>query len=117
MSTIEIVSERENSLLARKEYSLNFVGGSGFVTRQAASEAIAVKLGVDKSLVKLISLEGKFGIRNLKATAFVYTNVKEVKRQLPKYMSIRELPKEERKKAREASKPKPAAPAAEAPKK
>jgi ribosomal protein S24E len=117
LSTIEIISERENTLLARREYSLNFVGGSGLVTRQAASEAIATKLGVDKALVKLISLEGKFGMRNLKATAFVYSNVSEIKRQLPKYMSIRGLPKEERKKAREAAKPQPAAKTAETAKK
>ena len=109
MSTIEIVSERENALLARKEYLLNFIGGSGLVTRQAAAEAIATKLGVDKTLVKLISLEGKFGMRDFKARAFVYRKADEMKRQLPKYMFLRELSKEDRKKAREAFKQQPAA--------
>lgn len=109
MSAIEILNERENKLLARKEYSVNFVGGSGFITRQAAAEAMATKLGVDKNLVKLISLKSKFGLRNLMGTIFVYNEAKEVNRQLPKYMAIRQLPKEDRKKAREAAKPQPAA--------
>ena len=114
MSAIEILNERDNKLLARKEYSVNFVGGSGFITRQAAAEALAAKLGVDKSLVKIISLTSKFGLRNLTGTVFVYSGPKEVNRQLPKYMSVRELPKDERKKAREAAKPQPAAQAAPA---
>lgn len=117
MSTIEIVSEKENTLLARKEYLLNFVGGSGLVTRQAAAEAIATKLGVEKSLVKLISLEGKFGMRDFRAKAFVYRKADEIKRQLPKYMFLRELSKEDRKKAKEASKQQSAAQAAETAKK
>lgn len=117
MSTIEIIDERENPLLARKEYSVNFLGGSGFITRQAATEAIATKLGVDKTLVKVISLESKFGLRNLKGTIFVYAGAEDVKRQLPRYMAIRELPKDERKKAREAAKSQPPAQAGEAPKK
>lgn len=108
MSAIEIINERENSLLARKEYFVNFLGGSGFITRQAATEAMAARLGVDKNLVKVISLGSKFGLRNLKGTIFVYSSTEEIKRQLPRYMSIRELPKEERKKAREAAKPQPA---------
>lgn len=106
LSTIEIVSERENRLLSRREYVFNFKGGSGLITRQAAAEAIATKIGADRTLVKIFSLEGDFGNRDLKATAFAYNKMMDVSRQLPKYMSIRELPKEERKKARESAKTK-----------
>ena len=117
LSAIEILNERENRLLARKEYSVNFIGGSGFITRQAAIEAMAAKLGVDKNLVKIISLRSKFGIRNLTGIVFVYNGAKEVSRQLPIYMFIRELSKDERKKAREAAKAQPVQQAAQAPKK
>ncbi len=117
LSTLEIVNETENRMLSRRELVLTFKAGSGLVTRQSAAEAIATKLGVSKDKVKLVSLHGKFGLRDLKAVAYVYSDTKLINRQLPKYMAIRELPKEERKKAREAAKPKPAAQAPEATKK
>ena len=91
-------------MLSRRELVLTFKAGSGFITRQSAAEAIATKLGVSKDKVKCISLRGKFGLRDLKAVAYVYSDTKLINRQLPKYMAIRELPKEERKKAREARK-------------
>jgi ribosomal protein S24E len=116
LSTIEILSDKENKLLSRREVIVNFRGGSGFITRQAAVEAISSRLGVPKENVRIIALEGKFGLRDLVARVFVYTDPKEIKKQLPPYLAIRELPKEERKKAREALKPKPA-PAGEAAKK
>jgi ribosomal protein S24E len=111
LSTIEITKDSENKLLSRREVVLNFKGGSGFITRPAAVEAISTRLGVSKDKVRIISLEGKFGSRDLVANAYVYTDASQIKRQLPAYLAIRELPKEERKKAREALKPKPATPA------
>lgn len=98
-------------MLSRREIVLNFRGGSGLVSRESAADAIATRLGVAKDNVKLVSLHGKFGVRDLRAVAYIYSDTKLIARQLPKYMMIRELSKEERKKAREAAKPKPAAPA------
>ena len=108
LSTVEIVNEKENRMLSRRELVLNFKGGSGLVSRQSASDAIATKLGVKKENVKLVSLHGNFGMRDLRAVAYVYTDPKLIARHLPKYMMIRELSKEDRKKAREAAKLKPA---------
>lgn len=110
VSTLEIVKESENKMLSRRELVLTFKGGSGLITRQSAADAIASKLGVTKEKVKLISLSGKFGMRDLKASVYVYDDVRLIKSQLPKYMPLRELSKEERKKAKEAAKPKAAAP-------
>jgi ribosomal protein S24E len=117
LSTIEIVKETDNKLLSRKEITANFRGGSGFITRQAAIDSISSKLGVSKEAVKILSLQGKFGMRDLVAQVYVYTDLNQVKKQLPPYLGIRELPKEERKKAREALKPKPAPAGADATKK
>jgi len=111
LSTIEITKDSENKLLSRREVVLNFKGGSGFITRSSAVEAISTRLGVPKDKVRVISLEGKFGVRDLIARAYIFTDPSQMKKQLPAYLAIRELPKEERKKAREALKPKPAAPA------
>lgn len=105
---MEIVSDKDNRLLSRREYVLNFKGGSGLVSRQSAIEAIATRLGVSKDGVKVIALRGRFGKRDLEAVAYVYSDSKAVSRQLPKYLLLRELSKEDRKKAREAAKSKPA---------
>ncbi|MDG6998892.1 MAG: hypothetical protein JRN15_07245 [Nitrososphaerota archaeon] len=112
MSTLEVVSENDNKLLSRKELVCSFALGSGLITRQSAAEAIASRLGVKKESVKIMSLSSKFGSRDLTARAYVYTDTKLVEKQLPKYMIIRQLSKEERKQAKEAAKAK-AAPAAE----
>jgi ribosomal protein S24E len=110
-STFEVLKDNENKLLSRRELTVVFHGGSGFVSRPAAAEAISSRMGVSKDKVRIISLRGKFGLRDLVASAYVYSDPNEVKKQLPPYLGIRELPKDERKKAREALKPKPAAPA------
>jgi ribosomal protein S24E len=109
-ATIEVLKDSENKLLSRRELTVVFKGGSGFITRAGAAEAVSSRLGVPKEKVKVISLLGKFGLRDLVGSVYVYSDAKEIKRQLPSFLSIRELPKDERKKAREALKPKPAAP-------
>lgn len=117
MSTIEIVRDQENKMLSRRELALNFRGGSGMVTRKSATEAIAAKVNVTADKVKLISLQGKYGDRDLSAIAYVYSNPELIKKQLPKYMMLRELSKEDRKKAKDAAKAEKAKAAAPAEKK
>jgi ribosomal protein S24E len=117
MSTIEVLKDSENKLLSRRELTVLFKGGSGFITRPSAAEAISTRLGAPKEKVKVISLLGKFGLRDLEARAYIYADASEMKKQLPAFLSIRELPKEERKKAREALKPKAAPAGGEAAKK
>jgi ribosomal protein S24E len=124
---LEITSDSDNRLLSRREVVGTFAGGNGLITRQSAAEAISMRLGVKKEDVQVLSLRGKFGTRDLQVNAYVFSDEKSVKEQLPKYLSIRHLPtKDERKKAREelkkAKKPAPAtasggATAAQAPKK
>jgi len=101
---LELSSDSENTLLSRREVRGTFTGGSGLITRQSACDAIASKLGVDKSKVQVISLRGKFGTRDLITEAYVFNDTSKVKEQLPHYITIRQLPKDERKKAREEQK-------------
>jgi ribosomal protein S24E len=110
-SGIQILKDSENKLLSRRELTVLFPGGNGFVTRQSAIEAVSSKLGVPKDRLSVLYLNGEFGKRDLLARVFVYSNANLIGRQLPKYLKIRDLPKEERKKAREAMKAKPGAPA------
>jgi ribosomal protein S24E len=104
LSTLQITNETENKLLSRKELVCNFSLGSGLVTRQGAVDAISTRLGVNKENVKLISLTSKFGSRDLIAKAYVFSDLNAIDRQLPKYLAVRQLSKEDRKKAKEAKK-------------
>ena len=90
-----------------------FIAGNGFITRQSAAEAISTRLGVKKEDVQVLSLKGKFGTRDFRVDAYIISDPKLVKEQLPKYLAIRHLPtKEERKKVRdEIKKAKTPAPA------
>ncbi len=110
MSTIEIVNDIENRLLFRRELDLSFRGGSGLITRQSATDAIASKFAVPKDSVKLVTLRGKFGMRDFQGKAYIYTDKDAAQKHLPDYLRIRHLPKEERKKAREDAKAKPVTP-------
>jgi small subunit ribosomal protein S24e len=112
LSTLEIISDEKNDLLERREVRGVFKGGNGFLTRGGAADAIASKLGVEREKVQVTSLEGKFGQRDLSARAYVFSNVTAAKKQLPKYLLIRQLSKDERKKAQEEKKKKGQAPPA-----
>jgi ribosomal protein S24E len=117
LSTIEILKDSENKLLSRRELTVVFRGGSGLITRPAAAEAISSRMGVQKDKISVVSLQGKFGLRDLVGKVYIYTSAGEMKKQLPVFLSIRALPKAERKAARDALKPKPAVPGADAKKK
>ncbi|HKW04565.1 MAG TPA: hypothetical protein VJN71_04625 [Nitrososphaerales archaeon] len=101
MSALEIISDSENKLLARREVRCIFRGSSGLLTRQGAAEAVATKLGAKNDDVKIISLKGSSGVRDVHGLALIYSDPDSPKRQLPPYLLIRQLPKEERKKVRD----------------
>ncbi len=83
MSTIEILKDSENKLLSRRELTVVFRGGSGLITRPAAAEAISSRMGVQKDKVSVVSLQGKFGLRDLVGKVYIYTSAGEMKKQLP----------------------------------
>jgi ribosomal protein S24E len=98
---LEILGDSQNKLLGRRELKVKFNAGNGILTRQSAAEAIASKVGVSKENVQVISLKGKFGIRDADVYAYIFSNSQEAKKQLDEYVLLRHLPKEERKKIRE----------------
>lgn len=101
MSTIEILEDSENKLLGRRELRLKFKAGNGLLTRQGAVEAIATRMGVNKDNVKVISLYGSFGLRDVDARAYLFSDARAAKEQLADYVLLRHLSKDERKKIRE----------------
>ena len=72
LSTLEVTSDSENKLLSRREVVGTFTAGNGFITRQAAAEAIGTRLGVKKEDVQVMSLKGKFGTRDTQSQRLHY---------------------------------------------
>jgi ribosomal protein S24E len=98
---MEVIDDSENKLLGRRELEVKFTAGAGILSRQAAVEAIASKIGVKKENVSVISIKGAFGTRDVKARAYVFPKPELAKQQLSGYVSMRHLPKDERKKIRD----------------
>jgi len=101
LSQLNILSDKENKLLSRREIVCKFRVGSGLLTRQGAAEAISSRLGVEKGNVQIISMKGKSGQRALVADAYVFPSSQISAKQIPKHLIVRMFSKDERKKIRE----------------
>lgn len=109
--SLKIVTDESNPLLQRREVICTFKVSAGLMTRQEAVKAVAKKLRIDAKNVYLIALQGKSGTRDISARFYVMKDEEEAKKQLPKYLFLRLLSREERKAlAEQAKKSKPAEP-------
>ena len=122
MSEIVTLEDRTNALLKRREVRCLFKGHAGKLSRNDAVNLISQQLQLDKKFVIPVTLKCETGRTDVKGTFYVYDDESLAKKHLPKYVFLRLLSKEERKKVREAEKAKAkkpeggAAPKAEAPK-
>jgi len=94
----EVIEERENPLLNRREVICVFPDGAGKITRADVVKAVSEKFSVPSEQIIPISIKHSHGIRDITATVYIYKNLDDAKRQLPKHIILRLLPKEERKK-------------------
>ncbi|MGC8569225.1 MAG: hypothetical protein ACP5LW_04400 [Nitrososphaeria archaeon] len=88
-----------NPFLKRYEVEYEFTDGNGKISRKDAAEAIAKELKKSPENVIPVYLKGTFGMRNLKGLFYVYDDIKLARMHIKKYLWLRMLPKEERKKA------------------
>jgi ribosomal protein S24E len=121
LSEIVTLEDRTNALLKRREVRCLFKGLAGKLTRNDATNLLTQQLKLDKKIVIPVTLKCETGRTDVKGTFYVYDDEGLAKKHLPKYVFLRLLSKEERKKVREAEKakakkPEGAAPKAEAPK-
>ncbi|HEY4673755.1 MAG TPA: hypothetical protein VIH03_06285 [Nitrososphaerales archaeon] len=108
----ELLEQQENKFLSRREVTAKFTAIKGNLKRDDASNMVAQQLNVDKASVFPIKIKFDAGRDSAKGVFYVYSNAELAKKHLPRYLMIRSLPKEERKKVREEmKKPKQAAPA------
>jgi len=96
MSELSLVSKVENPLLGRLEVSAIVKDAASTLSRKQACEMLAKEFGVDEKLVIPIGIRVSAGRRDALVNAFIYKNVDDMKRQLPKHYFVRLLSKEER---------------------
>ena len=95
---LNTLEDRNNPLLNRREVTAILRNAAGKVTRIDAANQIADKFNVDKSRVITIAMTGQRGTMDLRSTFYIYDNQDNMKEQLPRYMTLRSIPKAERKK-------------------
>ena len=95
---LNTLEDRNNPLLNRREVTAIIRNAAGKVTRIDAANQIADKFNVDKSRVITITMTGQRGTMDLRSTFYIYDNQDNMKKQLPRYMTLRGIPKAERKK-------------------
>ena len=100
------LEDRTNALLKRREVRCLFKGHAGKLTRNDAANLLVQQLKLDKKFVIPVTLKCETGRTDVKGTFYVYDDEGLAKKHLPKYVFLRLLSKEERKKAREAEKAK-----------
>ncbi len=95
---LNTLEDRNNPLLNRREVTAILRNAAGKVTRIDAANQIADRFNVDKSRVITITKTGQRGTMDLRSTFYIYDNQDNMKKQLPRYMTLRGIPKTERKK-------------------
>ena len=96
--SFQIIEDKMNDLLRRREISLIFRSMAGSLTRQDAVKIVAEKFNVDFSKIYQMSLNTKTGTKDVFGLFYIYNNSEDAKKQLPRYIFLRMSPKEEREK-------------------
>jgi len=106
LSEIVTLEDKTNALLKRREVMCLFKGQAGKLSRNDAVSLLTEQLKLDKKFVIPITLKCETGKTDVKGTFYVYDDESMAKKHLPKYVFLRLLSKEERKKIAEAEKAK-----------
>lgn len=69
---IEIMEEKDNPLLNRKELKIKIIHDGATPSRQEVKDALVALLGIEKERVILDSYMSRFGVRESTGTARVY---------------------------------------------
>jgi small subunit ribosomal protein S24e len=115
----KVKQDTYNPLLKRKEVRVEVDhDAAGTPSRIDLRKAIASKFNTKPENVYVIDIETKTGTQSALCAVEVYDDSQSAVRTVPKYLQIRNLPPEERKKvkeqeAKEEAKPKPEKPKAE----
>jgi len=118
----KVKQDTYNPLLKRKEVSVEVDhDGQGTPSRLELRKAVASKYNTKQENVYVVDIETKTGTQSAVCAVEVYDDAKVAQQTVPKYVQIRNLPPDERKKVKEQeakkeeAKPKPEKPKAQKP--
>jgi small subunit ribosomal protein S24e len=95
---VVLLEDNNNVLLKRREIKSVIKNALGSVKRQDAVELIANKLKLNKNNVLPVTIKSEFGNPDILTLMYYYDNMEEAKKQIPRYLFLRALLKDERKK-------------------
>ncbi|RLG21934.1 30S ribosomal protein S24e [Candidatus Micrarchaeota archaeon] len=100
---IEVIEERKNPLLERKELEILAKAFSSTPSRKELIDLISAKLGIGKDLVVIRKIEQGFGMQKARVVARVYDNPDALRRYEAEHI-IKRGQKEEKKEVEEGGK-------------
>ena len=95
---ITLLEDNNNILLKRREIKSLIKNAVGSIKRQDAADLVANKLKLDKKNILPISIKSEFGNPDVVAMMYYYDDISDAKKQIPRYLFLRSLTKDERKK-------------------
>ena len=95
---VVILKDNNNVLLKRREIESVIRNASGSIKRQDAAELVADKLKIDKKNLLPISIKSEFGNPDVNTIMYYFDKIDDAKKQIPRYLFLRSLSKDERKK-------------------
>ena len=95
---ITLLEDNNNALLKRREIKTLIKNAAGSIKRQEAVELVSTKLNLDKNNILPVSLKSEYGNPDVLALMYCFDKIDDAKKQVPRYLFLRSLAKEERKK-------------------
>ena len=100
--SFEIVNDKENILLERRELKCVFPRSAGKITRAEAVKFVSAEIGVPIEKIIPITIKGSTGTTNSEAIFYIYDQLENAKKHLSKHIFMRMNPKEKQKKQKKA---------------
>jgi small subunit ribosomal protein S24e len=94
---VVLLEDNNNVLLKRREIKSIIKNALGSVKRQDAAELIANKLKLNKNNILPVAIKSEFGNPDILTVMYYYEDMEEAKKQIPRYLFLRSLLKDERK--------------------
>ncbi len=95
---ITLLEDNNNILLKRREIKSLIKNAVGSIKRQDAADLVANKLKLNKKNILPVSIKSEFGNPDVVAMMYYYDDISDAKKQIPRYLFLRSLTKDERKK-------------------
>ena len=92
------LEDKSNIILNRRELRISLRNAAGKLSKIELIKMLSKNFNVDENKIFPISIDSEKGKKDIKATIFIYEDLKLAKSHLPKYRTLRKLSGEDRKK-------------------